>query len=509
MKHQSPSEEELQFARTVQQAEGGRFPLPPEKCSERKAERMKNKAMQKILQAETGAPLPARSPRKNLRAIVAVAICSVLLLTSAVAVAPAVWNYLNLGSFETPDIGHLTEAPEGFTAVTTLEELEAIRQNPTGSYILMNDLTFPEGQLWIPIDGFRGTFEGNGYVIRNLQIDVTSSEQQSHISVGLFGATNIVETQKGDRNDFCYVDGAIIRNLGVSGGFLHYAGTVTQNLYVGAIAGNATMVAGCFVEDFDIIVRAENPLDADYLQEGRAACIGAVAGQTYITDSCWSDASLDASGVSGFGSTYLCGVVGESIMAAVTSYFNGTITGEEADGVSHVQLAVPIFINETIYNEVLNRLGGEPYKPHPAQNMDVRKIQAYYADFAAKKAEAEEQLAANIGHEVKYHKDGLIFLAEGMDPQNYFVHDISQDEQTLYLLDPYLKYREWVNLAEIFGRAFPDGDFAQYCLDNGVKCGKLYCYDLRQGESDFAGFNVERIWTQNGDSLPTLRRFDA
>ena len=52
--------------------------------------------------------------------------------------------------------------------ITTAEELQAVNENLSGSYILMNDIdlsakTFnPIGGMY---DSFKGTFDGNGYTI--------------------------------------------------------------------------------------------------------------------------------------------------------------------------------------------------------------------------------------------------------------------------------------------------------------------------------------------------------
>ena len=72
---------------------------------------------------------------------------------------------------------HLTEVPEGYTAVSTIEDLYAIRSNPARNYILMNDIdlsaTAPGGEWdggngWTPIPEFSGTLDGNGFSLNNL-----------------------------------------------------------------------------------------------------------------------------------------------------------------------------------------------------------------------------------------------------------------------------------------------------------------------------------------------------
>ena len=62
-----------------------------------------------------------------------------------------------------------TEIPEGFTPIYTIEDLDNVRNNSGGKFIMMNDLDLA-GIDWVPISTFSGTFDGNGYVILNLTV---------------------------------------------------------------------------------------------------------------------------------------------------------------------------------------------------------------------------------------------------------------------------------------------------------------------------------------------------
>ncbi|MGM0900621.1 MAG: hypothetical protein ACQEXB_05865 [Bacillota bacterium] len=72
----------------------------------------------------------------------------------------------------------LTEVPPGFIGIYTAEDLNRIRENLSGNYLLMNDFDLTNeteeggtywnnGAGWIPIGDvvspFTGTFNGNGY----------------------------------------------------------------------------------------------------------------------------------------------------------------------------------------------------------------------------------------------------------------------------------------------------------------------------------------------------------
>lgn len=53
--------------------------------------------------------------------------------------------------------------------ISTVEQLQAIAEDPAGSYILMNDLDLT-GVAWKPIDLNGGSFDGNGHAIVNLTV---------------------------------------------------------------------------------------------------------------------------------------------------------------------------------------------------------------------------------------------------------------------------------------------------------------------------------------------------
>ena len=95
---------------------------------------------------------------------------------------------------------HLTEVPDGYVGIYTKSDLDAIRNNLSGNYILMNDVNFSaddfleagqfynNGKGWNSIGNsespFTGTFDGNGYCVNGLSISGSITESPY---VGLFG----------------------------------------------------------------------------------------------------------------------------------------------------------------------------------------------------------------------------------------------------------------------------------------------------------------------------------
>ena len=129
-------------------------------------------------------------------------------------------------------------------------DLDAIRDNLSGNYTLMNDLdsttagyeelaspTANNGTGWQPIgtqvEGFTGTFDGQGYEISDLFIN-----RPDKICVGLFGHVG---------------EGGVIKNLGVVnvavigyrrvGSMLGYneEGTVTNSCSSGSVTGSTSV----------------------------------------------------------------------------------------------------------------------------------------------------------------------------------------------------------------------------------------------------------------------------
>ncbi len=61
---------------------------------------------------------------------------------------------------------------EEATPIYTAEDLFLLKDNPSGNYILMDDIQM-QGVEWTPVD-FSGVFDGNGHAILNLSVNETS-----------------------------------------------------------------------------------------------------------------------------------------------------------------------------------------------------------------------------------------------------------------------------------------------------------------------------------------------
>ena len=148
-----------------------------------------------------------RSMKKRIRwtAVIAAAAL-VAILGAAVAAAPMIRNYLNTLSLQEDSVGPLTEVPEGWIGIYTLDELDAVRDRPTEFYILMEDLSFDPADFeaggrfeggWEPIGTYKkpftGIFNGNGHTIDGLRVEVSEIAEPPEpdvnraLGAGLFG----------------------------------------------------------------------------------------------------------------------------------------------------------------------------------------------------------------------------------------------------------------------------------------------------------------------------------
>ena len=180
---------------------------------------------------------------------------------------------------------------QGYTVIKTADELQAINNNLSGKYILMNDIDL-EGYNFTPIgkdvqNGFLGEFNGNGYVIRNFTSDDSSS------SGGLFkqvyGGAKVLNVG--------------LENVNIKGGY--YTGGL-----VGVLNGR---VSNCYVSNGTVY---------------GSTCVGGLVGQVSISAVVEdSYANVDATGGQRVG-----GLVGQIYSGTVrNSYALGSVYGTVSD----------------------------------------------------------------------------------------------------------------------------------------------------------------------------------
>ena len=209
---------------------------------------------------------------------------------------------------------------EDYIEISNISELYAIRNNLEGKYILTKDIdlseaTAPGGELdvgngWVPIDGFRGTLDGNGHYIKGL----TMYGEVNQDYVGLFG------------NAYSPSSNFTVCNLGLVDVNINITMPKektyqSSDWYVGGIVGNGkgAKISSCFVTG-NITIQSES-------SDG---CVGGLAGTEVYLKECYNAANVNVYKEDGktYRDLYVGGLCGISIYGSDTMLYNcGTING--------------------------------------------------------------------------------------------------------------------------------------------------------------------------------------
>ncbi len=478
-----------------------------------------------------------KRPRKWTALIAAAAL--VALLGAAVAAGPIIRNFINTRTAQ-ESVVQLDEVPEGWIGVWTVEDLDAVREDLEASYILMEDLAFtPEdfedgGRFaggWEPIgtekSPFIGTFNGNGHVIRGLYItnEKDSAVEETKNYVGLFGyCTLYAKTDTAFPEEFTPEEAAAngyhlekevdwinengelvkqdlyfrthtagyIKNLGIEDSRIvgvYDADCTGDRLFVGSVAGYSKYIINCYAKNVTVEASVTAPMQEHTGSSVLAGSytdrtyyslsVGGITGGCYMMDCCWSDADVTVrADDTGVPTWHIGGLSGYSV-SCITSYFMGTVDAGTLpdDGMFYViKNDVPQILTTTVFDEIQGRLEAiNENKSHMFAAFYVRKTSS---------------------------------LTGGWHPvvQDLIASDV-EELDAVWICDPGLTPREYAELSNLIGEAFPDGGFEAYCRDNGVKYGCYYVYDLRSDpDPTFEGFDPD-LWNVTPGGLPTLKIF--
>ncbi|DAA86739.1 TPA: hypothetical protein CPT87_08140 [Candidatus Gastranaerophilales bacterium HUM_5] len=178
---------------------------------------------------------------------------------------------------------------QGYTLIKSSDDLQNIQNDVSAKYILMNDINL-SGYLWTPIKDFSGEFNGNGYVINNLELNNPATDSQ-----GLFSSIS---------------QGAKVSNLGLENVNIigkHYTGSLAA--YSNGVINNC-YVTGTVSSSY-------------YFSE-----VGGLIGSTGFYGSisyCYSTANVS-------GGDYVGGLVGSTRITVKNCYATGNIQGRDRIG---------------------------------------------------------------------------------------------------------------------------------------------------------------------------------
>ena len=212
-----------------------------------------------------------------------------------------------------------TSVPAGYTGIYNIADLDGIRNNPSGKYILMRDIDMTEdtkkggdwdnGMGWTPIEEFTGVLNGNGHQIIGMNIYTEGSVEKD--CIGLIGS--LITTEDSDEDSD---EEGVVENLGLINV------TINANAkYIGSIAGysNSGKIRNCYSSGK---IRT--------LNQGNSDSVGGIVGRSTWTQeikNCFSmidiviesqNTSCQAGGISGKGYWF---------NEIENCYFRGKITG--------------------------------------------------------------------------------------------------------------------------------------------------------------------------------------
>ena len=197
-----------------------------------------------------------------------------------------------------------TSVPDGYTGIYNIADLSGIRNNPSGKYILMNDIDMTEdtkkggdwdnGMGWAPIEEFSGVLDGNGHQIigMNIYTDTDESAEETWY-VGLIGL----------------LKNGSIKNLGMKN-----VNIDVKARYVGALVGRiefkkspkTSVIKNCYISGD---IRNTNGYNIYYSSGGIAGYIGAsVYSDDTVIENCLNMANITV-GTAGADS-YAGGILG-------------------------------------------------------------------------------------------------------------------------------------------------------------------------------------------------------
>lgn len=151
----------------------------------------------------------------------------------------------------------------GVFEIYSVEGLQVLRDQPAGSYILMNDLDLG-GADWMPVQNFSGVLNGNGKTLSNFTINHSAADSKGSaiFNQGFFGDTahdavisdlhlnNVTLNAAADANSIGFFAGTLRGHLTgctVVGTLNDTRETYSSDVYTGIMAGRLDTNSNCSI----------------------------------------------------------------------------------------------------------------------------------------------------------------------------------------------------------------------------------------------------------------------
>ena len=499
--------------------------------------------------------------RKLLVSLIAASLA--VIMVSAAAASSLVWGWLPFPF--TRNSYQLTEVPEGYVGIYTEADLDLIRNDPDGNFILMEDIDLggkehtPIGDYLTPFDG---KFNGNGHVISNFTItasgaaiwEAVSEEelqarydaQQKKLNSGkymidvfnlpaysIFGLDGRFDERYDNKMyeedyDMQYIStvgffgnagNATIMGLGVENATV----TVTDADYaaVGVIAGRAGYLSACYVKDSTVTVGA-NTADVEAYANGRemdifeymtegptlsiSACervysvsAGLLAGEVFAIDSCYTDGTLNASGIGSDNidySTLSAGSLAGYGGSAVSSYATATVNIEgnvfRSDGLLGKTCLTPLIVPTLVFESLVNDcMSGGYYYFYDPQKRNDKDTRASWEKtlFCAHYGHANDvELMTSLKNYANIEEIESAFFIDG--------DGVRTMESFCMVYSGFTHYQR-LQLMEIVERLGDIDAIEQLYKDAGMRVGSICCYtpEGKEKAAFYEGFDFSDVWT--------------
>ncbi len=126
-----------------------------------------------------------------------------------------------------------TDVDTDIIEISSANELMKITYNPSGNYILTTDIDLSQNKNWKPLCSsgtpFTGTLDGNGYCIKNMNVDLEYK----------YGGSPFENNDSEYSGLFSCIEGALIKNIGIVGGNVRISSS-TNGGAAGAFAGKSS-----------------------------------------------------------------------------------------------------------------------------------------------------------------------------------------------------------------------------------------------------------------------------
>ncbi len=204
--------------------------------------------------------------------------------------------------------------PEGYTPISDIYDLYAIRNNPEGNYILVNDIDmsatqkggdFDCGTGWDSIEEFSGTLDGKGHRIVGMHI---FGEFTYDANIGLF--------------ESCFR--ASIKNLGMIDCDIDIVATGNAcNPHLGTISGEDGHIENCYSSG-RIAISGNSRYCSGY--------VGGLVGVRGEFEDCFNLCDIDCKNIYTEGSCDIGGITGRTYSSIFRCYNVGNIKGSSDIG---------------------------------------------------------------------------------------------------------------------------------------------------------------------------------